>query len=174
MGGKDEVTSSTTEITQSEEENSGMNDLIGCGLALIAALNAALAIIFVRKLADQVHCAITPMYYMMGMCIFCPIWLLVIPIQKATDLTLYGYELYLAIFGLALVYFVQQSTMAKSMEYNTVGIVQVILYLAIPFGCFLDWAVLNQPMSAMEMGGAAVICFLNISIATLRIKKIID
>lgn len=60
------------------------------------------------------------------------------------------------------------------MEYNTVGIVQVILYLAIPFGCFLDWAVLNQPMNAMELGGAGVICGLNILITTLRIKGIID
>ena len=60
------------------------------------------------------------------------------------------------------------------MQYNTVGIVQVILYLAIPFGCFLDWAVLNEPMNAMELGGAAVICTLNITIATLRVKGIID
>ena len=60
------------------------------------------------------------------------------------------------------------------MEYNTVGIVQVILYLAIPFGFFLDWAVLNEPMDAMELGGAGVICALNIVIATLRVKGIID
>ena len=60
------------------------------------------------------------------------------------------------------------------MQYNTVGIVQVILYLAIPFGCFLDWAVLNQPMNGMEMGGAAIICLLNITIATLRVKGIIE
>lgn len=63
---------------------------------------------------------------------------------------------------------------SKSMEYNTVGIVQVILFLAIPFGYFLDWAVLNQPMGAMELGGAAVICSCNILIATLRVKGIID
>lgn len=60
------------------------------------------------------------------------------------------------------------------MEYNTAGSVQVILYLAIPFGCFLDWAVLGEPMEALELGGAAVICTLNILIASLRIKGIID
>ena len=109
----------------------------------MAAVNAALAIIYIRKLADQVHCAVQPMYYMMGMSVFCPVWSLVLPVKKAADLTLYGYELYLAIIGLALVAFMQQATIAKSMQYNTVGIVQVILYLAIPFGCFLDWAVLS-------------------------------
>ena len=50
----------------------------------------------------------------------------------------------------------------------------MILYLAIPFGCFLDWAVLDQPMNSMELGGAAIICTLNILIATLRVKGIID
>ena len=60
------------------------------------------------------------------------------------------------------------------MEYNTVGTVQVILFLAIPFGFFLDWLVFNEPMGAMELAGAGVICFLNIVISTLRIKGIID
>ena len=60
------------------------------------------------------------------------------------------------------------------MQYNSVGIVQVILYLAIPFGYFLDWAVLDQPMNAMELGGAGVICGMNILIATLRVKGVIE
>ena len=64
--------------------------------------------------------------------------------------------------------------MTKSMQYNTVGVVQVFLYLAIPFGYFLDWLVLDQPMSGMELGGAGVICTLNIVIASLRVKGIIE
>lgn len=64
--------------------------------------------------------------------------------------------------------------MAKSMEFNTVGVVQVILYLAIPFGYFLDWAILNQPMGGMELGGAAVICTVNILITALRLNNIIE
>ena len=64
-------------VTSSEGDN---NDLIGCGIALFAALNAALAIIYVKKLADSVHCALQPMYYMIGMSVFCPIWSLFIPI----------------------------------------------------------------------------------------------
>ena len=48
------------------------------------------------------------------------------------------------------------------------------MYLCIPFGCFLDWAVLGQPMGLLELSGAAVICGINIVIATLRIKGIIE
>ena len=97
-----------------------------------------------------------------------------IPVTKASEMTLYGWELYAAVFGLACVAFLQQATISKSMEYNTVGIVQVILYLAIPFGFFLDWAILDVSMNSMELGGAAVICGLNIMIATLRVKGIIE
>ena len=141
------VTSSLTTTTTDEvQESSGSSlnmDLLGCGVSFLAAVNAAIAIIYIRKLADQVHCALQPMYYMLGMSVFCPIWSLAIPVTKAAGLTLYGYEMYLAIIGLACIMFVQQATIAKSMQYNTVGIVQVILYLAIPFGCFLDWIVLD-------------------------------
>ena len=60
------------------------------------------------------------------------------------------------------------------MEYNTVGAVQVIQFLAIPFGYFLDWIILDQSMGAMELGGAAIICGVNIIINILKVKKIID
>ena len=148
--------------------------MIGCGISLLAALNAALAIIYIRKLSDKVHYALQPMYYMLGMSFFCPIWSLAIPVTKAVNLTSYTTSLYLAVFGLAMVGFCQQALISKAMQYNTVGIVQVILYLAIPFGYFLDWAVLGQGMNAMELAGAGVICGLNILIATLRIKGIIE
>ena len=95
-------------ITSSEEvEDSNRNDMLGCGISLLAAVNAALAIIYIRKLSDQVHCSLQPMYYMLGMSVFCPIWSLVLPVTKAADLTLYGWELYLAVFGLAAVAFAQ-------------------------------------------------------------------
>jgi len=114
------------------------------------------------------------MYYMLAMAVFCPIQGLVLPVKDVIDLTLYSWQLYLGVFGLACVAFFQQATISKSMEYNTVGIVQVILYLAIPFGCFLDWAVLGQPMESLELGGAGIICSVNIIIATLRIMGKIE
>ena len=108
----------------SQSDNSPLNkDLLGCGISFLAAVNAAIAIIYIRKLADQVHCALQPMYYMLGMSVFCPIWSLTIPVTKAVGLALYGYEMYFAIIGLACILFVQQATIAKSMQYNTVGIV---------------------------------------------------
>ena len=114
------------------------------------------------------------MYYMMGMVIFCPVWSIATPVSKAVDVTLYGYELYLSMFGLAIIYFIEQAAISKSMEYNTVGVVQVIMYLCIPFGFFLDWAILDQPMGGMALGGAGVICGLNILINSLRIKGYIE
>ena len=60
------------------------------------------------------------------------------------------------------------------MEYNTVGAVQVIQFLCIPFGYFLDWIILDQSIGAMELGGAAIICGVNIIINILKVKKIID
>lgn len=82
-----------------------MRDMIGSGISLLAAFNAALAIIYIRKLSGQVDCTIQPMYYMLSMSIFCPIWSLVIPVTKVANLTDYRDSLYLAIFGLALVLF---------------------------------------------------------------------
>ena len=97
-----EIESESDAATASIAKN---EDLLGCGISLTAALCAALAIIYIKKLANQVHCALQPMYYMLGMSVFCPIWSLIDPVTKAADLTLYGWELYLAVFGLACVAF---------------------------------------------------------------------
>ena len=94
------------EIKEEEGLSSKVRDLIGCLVALLAALNGGLAIIWVRKLSDQVHCAIQPLYYMIAMTTFCPIWSLMLPVTKASDLTLYSWELYAAAFGLASLSFV--------------------------------------------------------------------
>lgn len=32
--------------------------MIGCGFSLVAAINAALAIIYIKKLSNQVHCTV--------------------------------------------------------------------------------------------------------------------
>ena len=47
------------------------------------------------------------MYYMLGMSVFCPIWSMIVPVTKAADIAIYGWELYLAVFGLAVIYFVE-------------------------------------------------------------------
>ncbi len=45
------------------------------------------------------------MYYMLGMAVFCPIWSLVLPVKNVENLTMYSWELYAAVFGLASVAF---------------------------------------------------------------------
>ena len=96
------------------------------------------------------------------------------PVRVPGELPLYSKELYLAIFGLACLEFCHLSAQTKSMEYNTVGVAQVIFFICIPLSYFLDWAVLHEPMGAMELSGAALICGINILITTLRLKGKID
>ena len=64
--------------------------------------------------------------------------------------------------------------MAKSMQYNTVGGASILLYLAIPFGYFLDWICFDRAFGGLELGGAGLICGANIVISFLRVRGIID
>lgn len=70
---------------------------------------------------------------------------------------------------IVIVYYCQQGTMAKSMQYNTVGAASILLYLAIPVGYFLDWIVFDRNFGALELGGAAIICASNIIISVMRV-----
>ena len=64
--------------------------------------------------------------------------------------------------------------MTNSMQYNSVGMIGIILYLAIPLGYFFDCIIFGTKMGLMEVIGASVIVFTNISIGALRIKGIIE
>ena len=64
--------------------------------------------------------------------------------------------------------------MAKSMQYNTVGAVSILAYLAIPFGYFLDWICFNREFGVLELVGAGIICVANIVISFMRVKGYID
>jgi len=60
------------------------------------------------------------------------------------------------------------------MQYNSVGGVGIILYLAIPLGYFLDSIVFGTTMNLLEILGAFIIVLTNICIAAMRIKGIIE
>jgi len=60
------------------------------------------------------------------------------------------------------------------MSYNTIGMISVLMYLAIPLGYTLDFVFLDGTFGTIELIGAGIICFFNIGIATLRIKGIIE
>jgi hypothetical protein len=51
--------------------------------------------------------------------------------------------MYLCIVILAAMIIFQQSCFSKSMQYNTVGVVNVLNYMAIPLGYLLDWAIIG-------------------------------
>ena len=52
----------------------GSSDVIGCLLALLAAIFAAFAIVYLRKLAEKIHFTIVPMYNLFGAALLAPIW----------------------------------------------------------------------------------------------------
>lgn len=64
--------------------------------------------------------------------------------------------------------------MTNSMQYNSVGMVGIILYMAIPLGYFLDVIFFGVTMDSLEIIGATIIVLTNCTIAGLRIKGIIE
>ena len=82
--------------------------------------------------------------------------------------------MYLAMVGIASLVFLSQFFMTCSMQYNSVGMVGIILYLAIPLGYILDTIVFGTTMDWMEYLGATIIVATNITIAGLRIKGVIE
>ena len=89
FGSSEDPATTTVEADTEMEEGGKMRDLIGCGIAVLAATNAALAIIYVRKLSDQVHVTLPPLYYWLIFCLSCPIWSLVLPVKEVGELTVY-------------------------------------------------------------------------------------
>jgi drug/metabolite transporter (DMT)-like permease len=61
-----------------------------------------------------------------------------------------------------------------SWQYNSIGIIAVLIYLAIPLGYFLDWLFLGRDFSTNELIGAGLICVVNIIIVSLRLLKVIS
>ena len=86
----------------------------------------------------------------------------------------YSVFLYLTMVGACFAFSAQNGLMTISMEYCTIGMVSVLLYLAIPMGYLLDWIFLSTKFGVLELTGAAIICFVNVLISVLRVQGIID
>lgn len=86
----------------------------------------------------------------------------------------YSVVLYLTMLAAAIAFSLQNASMTISMQFLDVGMVSVLLYLAIPVGYILDWFFLGQQFGALELGGAAIICGVNLIIGVLKVKGIIE
>lgn len=76
--------------------------MIGSGIAIIAAILAALAITFMRKLAQKIKYEVIPLYYCFGSAIFLPIWSLVAnPVKTKEQIPDYDWKMYLFMFAIA-------------------------------------------------------------------------
>ena len=114
------------------------------------------------------------MYNLLGATILSPIWSLISPVAKVDELPHYSWLMFLFIVATVAVSFIQQGTMAKSMQYNNVGMASILLYLALPIGYFLDWICFDRAFGGLELGGAGLICGANILISFLRVCGYIE
>ena len=75
-----------------------------------------------------------------------PIWSQAILVRQTVETTpIYDKGLlYLTMIGASLLLSFQNAAMTISMKYNTLGIVAILLYLAIPFGYLLDFLFLKR------------------------------
>lgn len=55
------------------------NDLIGCFLGLFSGIIAAIALIYTRRLAANLHFTVQPFYFTFAMNLTCSVWSILIP-----------------------------------------------------------------------------------------------
>ena len=79
------------------------DDLIGIGIAFVAAICGALAVVFVRKLASNIHYSVVGFYYFFGNLIFCPIWTF---FQQRDHFPKYGLNFALFMVAIGVSYFI--------------------------------------------------------------------
>ena len=157
-----------------ETDEDAQSDIIGCIIGLCSAFFAALAIVYLRKLAERIHFTLVPLYNMLFATLLAPVWSTLAPTTEVEQLPVYSLSMFLTVVFGVLVYNTEQVIIAKSMQYNTVGAASIIMYLAIPIGYFLDWIVFDRDFGGLELGGAGVICLSNIVISFMRVKGYID
>ena len=72
--------------------NSFADNMIGCGFAVGAAISAALALTFLKRLTNRVNFEVIPFYYCLGSCLLMPLWTLVAdPVKTSAELPVYGW-----------------------------------------------------------------------------------
>ena len=79
--------------------------MIGCLIALCAAFFGGLAVVYLRKLADQIHFTLVPLYNQLGAALLAPIWTTISPVTKVSDLPIYGWAFFLMIIATVIVSF---------------------------------------------------------------------
>ena len=57
-----------------ETDEDAESDIVGCIIGLCSAFFAALAIVYLRKLAERIHFTLVPMYNMLAAVLLAPIW----------------------------------------------------------------------------------------------------
>jgi drug/metabolite transporter (DMT)-like permease len=88
--------------SDAEQEAEMKNDMLGCIIAFVAAVCAALSLTVGKTLStdNRISWKIIPFYYMVGSSLFAPLWsLLVPPVTSVEQIPHYDYGLYLLMIG---------------------------------------------------------------------------
>lgn len=167
-----------TSAIKSTESKSVISILFGDFLAIIGALTASLALVYIRKITSEEYCkgnqifwSVQTFWFMFGLLNSSALWQYFAFDYRRTE---YSLELYLWTFAMGVIFVVQQSLFVVALKIVGAGSVAVINYLAIPFSYFLDFLFFGRAFGVMELAGGCLIFLTNVLITWARIKKYID
>merc|ERR1712166_14147 len=105
-------------------------DMIGCGSAILGALTASLALVYIRKLSGpgrvKMHWTVQTFWFMFGLLLFNPAWQYLVFSDKFAD---YSVELFVWTCVMAMIFVAQQSLFVAALGFVDAGSVAVINYL---------------------------------------------
>ena len=149
-----------------KDQNEGKwNDLIGIGLAFIAAVAGALAVIYVREMSSTIHYSVIGFYYFVGNILLCPLWSF---FQQREFFPKYCLNFALFMVGIGAAYFTMQALMTYSMKFTTSAMSAVLIYITVPVSYLLDYVFFNQKFGYSELTGACLIVVTNCTIGFLK------
>jgi drug/metabolite transporter (DMT)-like permease len=106
--------------------------------------------------------------------LFTPFAMLFFHETKVELIPIYDMELYVYLILILSLSYIAFLMFSASWKYNTVGTSAILIYLGIPMSYFLDWAIIGRSVTLVEVLGASLITFTNITIVSLRLFKYIN
>ncbi len=139
--------------------------MIGTSLALIGAFFGALVGLYIRQISNyaKMHFLMSPMAFVLGNVILCPIFLafklINVPIDPTshviteqgtmgTQLHVYSWQDVITLFSLALMIYFQQIFMTLAFTYEKAGRVAPVNYLQIILCCLADIMIFGTKLSS--------------------------
>lgn len=147
-----------------------MGEIIGIFLSLGAALSGAIAVVYNKCLADNMHWSVVNFYYISSNCLICPIWSFLI--QRSTY-PIYNSYMFAHIICIGITFSLVMTLMTVSIKMMSASLAGILFYLVVCFAYLLDYFYLGTRIGWMEILGAAIIVGANVTISILIAFKIV-